>query len=143
MLLLFARDRIQREITDIQGCTVCSQSGLHTRRYAGAEVTSDGSSAYQHDLRLELVDHRCQSMCIRLCTVYFQFLVIDYDYFVSAVNSQLICQPFHIVTNQDCHYFLTQVIGEVFCLTQQLKSNRADFIIYLLSKYIYIFVLLN
>ncbi len=66
VLLLLARNRIDREITDLKGCTVCCQSRVHSRGNSRSQVTADRCSAYQQDLRLVFFNNRCQRMCVGL-----------------------------------------------------------------------------
>ena len=108
VFLLLARNGVQREIADLQHGTVRSQTGSHSGGYGRTQITTDGCCAYQHDLRLVLIDNGRQRMGIGLGSVVFQLRVIHQDHLVGSILGQGIGQTSDIGTDQHCRHFCIQ-----------------------------------
>ena len=143
MKLLSARNRVDREITDLKLRTVCSQTCMDPRGYTGAQVTSDSCRTDQEYLRLIFVNHRCQRMCIGLCSVLFQFGIVHNDHLVCTVFSQFVCQRSHTAPHENSRHIHAQIFCKVFSLANQFQSNSAEYIVHLLGKDKYSFIILN
>ena len=134
LLIFLARNRLKREITDIQLRAVSGKAGGDTGGNARSKVTADGGRADKHDLRLELVDHAGKSVGIRLGHVGLKCRIVDNDDSVSAVLGQLVCLLGNTASQKDSGHSRVQICCQILCLADQFKSDTADFVVHLLGK---------